>query len=35
MHFKHFEVDITPQMTKKIGVINNAILVRKLNILLD
>ena len=34
MAFKHFEVDLTPQMVRRIGVINNAILVRKLKILL-
>lgn len=31
---RHFEVDLTPQMNKKIGVINNGLLVRKLNGLL-
>ena len=34
MEFKHFEVDLTPKMTKQVGVVNNAILVRKLNVLL-
>ena len=34
MDFKHFEVELTPKMTRRVGVINNAILVRKLNDLL-
>ena len=34
MEYKHFEVDLAPEMTRRIGVVNNAILVRKLNILL-
>ena len=34
MEFRHFEVDLVPKMTKQVGVVNNAILVRKLNILL-
>ena len=34
MEFKHFEVDLTQKMTKQVGVVNNAILVRKLNVLL-
>lgn len=31
---RHFEVDLTPQMTKKLGVVNNGLLVKKINILL-
>ena len=31
---KRFEVDLTPKMTKKAGVVNSGLLVRKLNILL-
>ena len=32
---KHFEVDLTPAMTKRIGVLNNGLLVRKINKLLE
>ena len=32
--FKHFEYRLSKSMTKKVGVINNALLVRKLNLLL-
>lgn len=31
---RHFEVDLTPPMVKRIGVLNNGLLVRKLNMLL-
>ena len=31
---RHFEVDLTPQMTKKLGVVNNGLLVKKINIIL-
>ena len=34
MVYKHFEVDLAPEMMKRTGVVNNAILVRKLNKLL-
>ena len=34
MTLKHFEVELTPAMTKRVGVQNNALLLRKLNILL-
>ena len=32
---RHFEVDLTPAQFKKYGVINNGLLVKKLNILLE
>ena len=32
---RHFEVDLTPSQVKKHGVINNGLLVKKLNILLE
>ncbi len=32
---RHFEVDLTPAQVKKHGVINNGLLVKKLNILLE
>ena len=32
--FKHFEYRLTKSMTKNVGVINNALLVRKLNLFL-
>ena len=32
---KHFEVDLTPEMQIRVGTLNNAILVKKLNILLE
>ena len=34
MELKHFEVDLTPKMARRVGIINNSILVRKLNELL-
>ena len=33
--YRHFEVNLTPEMIKRAGVVNNAILVRKLNKLLQ
>ena len=33
--FKHFEVDLSPDMERRVGTINNSILVKKLNILLQ
>lgn len=35
MELKHFEVELTTKMTKRVGVQNNGLLVRKLNILLE
>lgn len=32
---KHFEVDLTTKMVTKVGVVNNGLLVKKLNILLQ
>ena len=32
---RHFEVDLEPKMIKRIGILNNGLLVRKINKLLD
>lgn len=34
LELKHFEVELTPKMTRRVGIINNGILVKKLNELL-
>ena len=34
MELKHFEVDLSPSMSKRVGILNNCLLVRKVNFLL-
>lgn len=35
IELKHFEVDLTPNQVKKLGVVNNGLLVKKINIILE
>lgn len=34
LELKHFEVELTPKMTRRVGIQNNGLLVKKLNLLL-